>query len=818
MLPRKILVKKTRWVWIAFLILSPLAYLAGAYLIFKYDPNAQVGFSIDREQALAITSRYAAAKGANVSGWQSFLKFKPDNNLLFYYRYRSGAERDLARGLAPEAAVGVLYRSPDHKETIEILITPDGRLLGFKRNISKSIQVTDAGEEASRKVAEEAVKARLAAVGANQPVELKPAEQAGEEGVREYTWRWSTPGSPELTLVSNLGVRGGVLVRDEIEAQVDKDYANQHLHAKQTGKIISVVIFGLVVAIVIIFGLYRFVQRAQQKEVSYSRSFILTFFIAAIMSGFIMITDVAIYGVAQNPEFPAPDWVIYFSSSMFYVLVGIFLGLAYGSGEGDIREAYPGKLTSLDALMTGRIFSRNVARSTISGWAFGGWMLFLINLVVIPWQSVPSSGEELGPLDAWLGKAPWLFSLTIWPTDVVLVVVIGLLIPLPFLHRRFGSSRFVYLILFFFIFIACSGPYLTFRPVTAMFGMALVRTLLTMLAFFQFDLLTVIIAVASPTFVAFSISLMAQPSLTMRQYGIVSLAIAVLVLLVEFFFAFKGRTYKEAEVRPLYAGHLAERLSMQAEVTAAREAQKRLMSSELPRNASFSVAASCLPAYEVGGDFYDIFELQPGKLGVLIAEGGGKGLGSALSIAFAKGFLMPKILGETSADNSPSEIIRALQDRLMTQLDEDAGVGIAFAVIDANDGILRYARTGTHPLILVAQQDSALKQPEERVLRFKSNLGADADVCITEGMGTIDPGGSVVLFTDGIAKNLTDNKTSPEHEFAEVLEDSRGESPGDLQNSLLQKVNQCSKRSRKMGLEDDLTAVIIRLKKENRQD
>jgi sigma-B regulation protein RsbU (phosphoserine phosphatase) len=53
----------------------------------------------------------------------------------------------------------------------------------------------------------------------------------------------------------------------------------------------------------------------------------------------------------------------------------------------------------------------------------------------------------------------------------------------------------------------------------------------------------------------------------------------------------------------VYAKHLAERVSMQAEVSAAREAQKRLMPERLPSLRNFSIAARCHPAHEVGGDF-----------------------------------------------------------------------------------------------------------------------------------------------------------------------------------------------------------------------
>ncbi len=816
MLPRKIIAKKTRWIWIAFLLLSPLAYVAGAVLILKYDPNAQVGVGIDRGRAISIASQFAATKGLDVSSWDVFFRFKPENNLLFYYRLRAGTERDLARQLAPEAVFAIRFRSPDKKENIEVSLAADGRVLGFLRKISRSVEFIDPGEETARRVAEETVKARLAAMGVSQPIELKAGESSGEGGqIRRFVWSWPLPSLPELKLESILSVRGGDLVGDQVAAKVDEAFAREDLHSKSTLRVVSIILYALVILIVVIFGVYRFVQRTRQKEVSYSRVFLLTLVFTAVASSFILVTDVAIYDITGIPDFPAPDLVIIFSASMVYLLVALFLGLAYGSGEGDIREAYPGKLSSLDALLTGKFFSRNVARSVVSGWAFGGWILLCTNAFLSPWQRNPVYGEELGPLDAWFGKAPWAAAFIGWPMDVILVIVIGLLIPLPLFRRRFRSSKIIILALSFFMWVACSGPYLTFRPWVAILVMAAVRTFFAMLAFFKFDLLTAIIGLASPTFIAFVVAMMAQPSSSLRLSGAISLSIALAILAVELIFAFRGRLYRDDEVRPVYAKNLAERLSMLAEVTAARETQKKLMPNKMPQTSHFSIAASCLPAFEVGGDFYDLFEIEPGKIGILIAEGGGKGLGSALSIAFAKGYLMPKIMGSKASDDSPAEIIRGLQDRLMQKLEEEAKVGIAYAVIDSIDGSLRYARTADYPLIMVDQSGPSEKiiQPTERTLRFKSNLGGKEDVSLLEGSLSLSYGDSVIFFTDGIAKDWVDNGSSPKAEFAKVLTNSRNESSGKLQEALAKAINECSRHARKKGLEDDLTAIVVRLER-----
>ncbi|MCI0664356.1 MAG: SpoIIE family protein phosphatase [Acidobacteria bacterium] len=814
--------RKTHRVWIVFLVLSPLAYLGGLMLASKYDTIMRLGLAVDREQATKLASQYALSKGVDVTGWDKFYRLKPQNDLLFYYRLRAGVERDRARLLAPEAVIGVRFRSPDWRENIEVLLSPDGRGLGHGRCISKSVEAKTPAEEISRKIAEDAVKVRQAALGVSYSIDLNTHElrsedcHSGSTAVRIYRWRWPTPSLSELELQSILTVRGETLIGDEIRATVDGKFAKQYLHSGSTIFLIGKIIYGAVMLIVVIFGLYRFVQRAQQKEVSYSRVFLLTLIFSGVSAIYVLLTDIAIYDISSRPEFPIPDWVIISIGAISNLFVGIFFGLAYGSGEGDIREAYPGKLSSVDALITGKIFSQNVARAVLVGCAVGGWLSLFSGLATLPWEQNQVSGSEIIiQTDGWLGRAPSIWALIICPSLALMIAVIGLLIPLSFFHRRFKSPRIIIPLVAAFMWVACTTPYQEFRPRYAILPISAVMMTIVMLAFFKFDLLTILVGMAAQTYVYFSAALALQPSPSLRLSGIISLGAGLGVPAIASFFAVRGRVYREDDVRPIYAKYQAERLSMQAEVTAAREAQKRLMPHELPTPPHFSLAASCLPAFDVGGDFYDIFEMHSGKLGVLIAEGGGKGLGSALSIAFAKGFILPKVMGSRNNDDSPAEIIRGLQDRMVTLTFEDAGTGFLFAVIDPEDGTLRYARTGSYPSLLVSQPGMGkFISPLENALRFKSTLGRDNDVVITEGSIRIELGESVIFFTDGLAKNWAKKNGSPEVELSKVLASNRSESNQELQSALTEVIKKTAKHARKNGLEDDLTAVIVKLKKE----
>lgn len=829
---KKFFSNPVRGVGALLLLLSPLAYFFGAWLVLKYDSAARSGLTVDRERAIAIAAETATSKGINLANWSSICWVKPEEDLYYYQQLTGITERDLAKKLYPAIQVAVLFRSPDRSENIEVDLSVDGRVVGYSHKSPKTGDSEDPGEPAARKLAEEALQRRLTAVGIPFSGELQldappGSEPSGPGGLRpkgvnrKYTWKWPLNTIPELKLESILVVNGPNLVSDRLQVRLDPGFVKANHNPRTWLKVISILAFCLVIGFSVIFGIYRFVQRTRQKEVSYPRVAVLVLGFATAMSSFVFATDVVVAQVAVNPGFPLPDWVIQFSTVMAYLVIGLFVGMAYGGGEGDIREAYPGKLTSLDAFLTGKIFSRNVARSVISGLAVGGWLMLCFQLATLPWTVIPGKGEPLNPLvNAWLGYFPTIASFAVWPTDVMVVIVIGLLVPLPFFLRRPKLGRTRPLLIFLFVWASCAAPYLSFRPWEGTLLAATVRAAIVLLAFLSFDLLAAITTIAAPTFFSYALGLAAQPAPSLRQSGLISISIVSLFLIIELYFFFKGKIYREEEVRPVYARLLAERLSMQAEVSAARQAQQRLMPATLPKSKYYSIAAKCLPAFEVGGDFYDVFELEPGKIGVLIAEGGGHGLGSALSIAFAKGFLMPKILGNTQADDSPTEVIRGLQSRLATLLDEESGVGLAYVVIDAADGRLRYARTGPFPKIVVGNGNNSenLIQLSENEIRFSVQGDSTKQFTVIEASHHLGEGESVVVYTDGLTKNLQQAKSTPDVELAKVLKSSSRKDTEGLQQALTDTINKCSQRARKQGSEDDLTALIVRVDKIEQTD
>jgi serine phosphatase RsbU (regulator of sigma subunit) len=824
MLAKTHLTPRARLFWLLFIALAPFAYLIGGLLVSLYDPIARTDFQHDRPQLVSIASRIASERGLDVANWTSFLKTGWDNSLLLYYRVRTGNESDSIERIAVPTWVEVQLRSPDGNEGLEVKLTPEGRFIGFRHRISGPASTSANGltESESRTLAAAALAKWQLPTGSSLSGPDLREDRVQDRMTRRYTWKVKVESRPELNISYDASVVGNRLSSESFSTNLDDAFLKEHkllrgFSLNISGRrisgltLINLIVYYLAVAIVFIFGLYRFVQRARQREISYQRIVVLTVVIAALFLSIILITDVATYDPARNG---VPLWPVYIFGTLSYVFMGLIVAVAYGSGEGDLREAYPGKLTSLDALLTGRLFSRNVARSVVVGSAFGGWALLLINVVPFLWRHQPFAGTRIENLDFIVGRLPWLSPSVVWPFDVIFTSVTGLLLPLPFLYRRFRSPRMILLVLAIYAWVAGTGAASTFTPWVGAALIGVVKAAALLVPFFKFDLLTSLVSLASTVYMTASVHIVAQPSSSLQRSGLMALGIGVAFLLVEIYFSYRGRILAEEEVGPQYAKFLAERLSLQAEVSAAREAQIRLLPQSLPQSERFAIAAECRPAHEVGGDFYEVFQLDDDRLGIFMAEGGGRGLASALSIAFAKGFLMPKIVGTTRGDDSPVEIVRSLKSKLQRTLESDENMGFVYAVVDSSDNTVRYARTGSYPrLVIGAPGDSAVSTPAESETRFEVHEKGKTTGTFTvhSGMRELADGESLLFFTDGIAAAINEEKDSVEQSLWRSISAEGLDSSAKLQKAVHSVIDASSKRAQRAGLADDLTALVVRL-------
>lgn len=135
-----------------------------------------------------------------------------------------------------------------------------------------------------------------------------------------------------------------------------------------------------------------------------------------------------------------------------------------------------------------------------------------------------------------------------------------------------------------------------------------------------------------------------------------------------------------------------EKERLEKELDVARDVQKKILPQHIPSTNALQISALFVPAFEVGGDYYDFFELENNKVGFVVADVSGKSISAAFIMAEVKGIFesLSKII------LSPGEMLIKVNDVLKDSLDKKNFVTAVYGIIDRNTGTLSFARAG-HP-------------------------------------------------------------------------------------------------------------------------
>lgn len=248
-----------------------------------------------------------------------------------------------------------------------------------------------------------------------------------------------------------------------------------------------------------------------------------------------------------------------------------------------------------------------------------------------------------------------------------------------------------------------------------------------------------------------------------------------------------------------------EKERLEKELDVAREIQRKILPEKNPRLEGISISSVFIPAFEVGGDYYDFFKLDNNKIGFIIADVSGKGISAAFIMAEIKGIF--ESLCKTLSN--PKDILVNANEILLTTLDKKTFVSAAFGVLDLNQNILHLARAGHCPLLMVRDGVATNLKPSGIALGIsESDFFSETLEEISLDLKEQD---IIVLYTDGI----TEAKNSDLEDFGEtkfeniILENSKSE-PDEISSRVIQQVTLFSQS---LAQYDDITLVIFKWNK-----
>ena len=186
-----------------------------------------------------------------------------------------------------------------------------------------------------------------------------------------------------------------------------------------------------------------------------------------------------------------------------------------------------------------------------------------------------------------------------------------------------------------------------------------------------------------------------------------------------------------------------ERERVEQEMRVAQRIQQASLPEAVPELEGWQITPFYRPARDVGGDFYDFFELERGRVGVVVGDATGKGMPAALVMSTTLGMLRAVAL---SAD-SPSEVLERVNEALSARIPSNMFVTCFYGILDPSSGSFIYANAG-HDLPYLRRRGGGADELRARGMP----LGLMPGMSYEKNEATLAAGDSALFYSDGLVE------------------------------------------------------------------
>jgi phosphoserine phosphatase RsbU/P len=253
------------------------------------------------------------------------------------------------------------------------------------------------------------------------------------------------------------------------------------------------------------------------------------------------------------------------------------------------------------------------------------------------------------------------------------------------------------------------------------------------------------------------------------------------------------------------ARETGQRERQDRELEIAREVQQRLFPQCTPAIQGLSLAGACRPAQGVGGDYYDMIELEDGRLGLAIGDVSGKGISAALLMASLRACLRTMTL-------VGSMDLAALMQKMNRLVYESSAVNryatFFFAVYNPLTRKLQYVNAGHNPPFVLRQGTGGASEP----IYLEAGgpvIGLLPNISYEEQSLTLETGDVLFAYTDGISEAMTESDEEWGEERMRLAADAAlGHSAEDIVRAVFTEADQFTGAAPQ---HDDMTLLVLKV-------
>jgi phosphoserine phosphatase RsbU/P len=244
---------------------------------------------------------------------------------------------------------------------------------------------------------------------------------------------------------------------------------------------------------------------------------------------------------------------------------------------------------------------------------------------------------------------------------------------------------------------------------------------------------------------------------------------------------------------------LLEQELISKQLETAREVQSRLLPHSAPNLPGYDIAGICIPADEIGGDYFDYIPLSRNRLGLAVADVSGHGIPSALIMTAFRALLRIKARSKLR----PANIANVINRLLPEFMGDNYFVTVWYAILEMLSGKLTYISCG-HPPPLLMHADGGMDKLDQK----NAALGILPHLHYTDAQIQMTAGDILVLYTDGVIELMNQQgDTFDIPRLVQVIRDNRQLAAAELINKVIEVTRLFSDG---YDSPDDLTLVIVR--------
>jgi len=251
----------------------------------------------------------------------------------------------------------------------------------------------------------------------------------------------------------------------------------------------------------------------------------------------------------------------------------------------------------------------------------------------------------------------------------------------------------------------------------------------------------------------------------------------------------------------------AEKRQFDHDLQVGNEVQRILLPQRAPSLEGFEIEGTNIPAKYLSGDYFDYIMLDENTCGIVIADVSGKGVPAALIMAMARSVLRLLAL----SGDTPSEILHRLNSLIYPDIKEGMFMSMTYLLLDLRTNVVKFSRAGHDaPLIWKEVGGSVVKAPSKPGLAVGIDSGSTFNRVTSDFSLSLEPGDSLVLYTDGITEAL--NRHGDEFGLEMLIDSIKASAPSGALGILQRVTADVRAFIGDYPQHDDITLIAIRKK------